>query len=70
MGVLIIPFLQVSPSFTPPKILSAGTPNCRGVQAAVTPLYHDEGIALVSRVVSRREEEQPRGRRADRRKAA
>ena len=51
MGVLITPFLQVSPSFAPPKILSAGTPNCRGVQAAVTPLYHDEGIALVSRVV-------------------
>ena len=37
--------------FAPPKILSAGTPNCRGVQAAALPPYHDEGIALVSRVV-------------------
>ena len=26
MGVLLAPFLRVSPSFTPPKILSAGTP--------------------------------------------
>ena len=26
MGILIAPFLRVSPSFTPPKILSAGTP--------------------------------------------
>ncbi len=34
--------------FAPPKILSAGTPNCRDLQAAALPPYHDEGIALVS----------------------
>ena len=37
--------------FAPPKILSAGTPNCRDLQAAALPPYHYEGIALVSRVV-------------------
>ena len=34
---------RVRPSL---NIFSAGTPNCRDLQAVAMPPYHDEGIAL------------------------